>query len=319
MSDEEFNDQENVKIEDENEIEVKCQEEEVDDIVIPKPKVYKSPALSPRGDDDETLGSESMSEDDESIGSIAEFLAPDDVASPARSPAVVDLKDETQTLVEEAKSFLGGSTELENVKIKNGRVLRANPKSTENQRKYWTRRIVYLQCIDDINSKIWKVRGKELGIFNLKEKMPEKVDNDGLISDEKWESFIEWYNDLKDKLFEDEEDDDDDDDVEDDEDELEEGEDDDEDDEDEDDEDDSDDSEETDDDDDESGSSDDDMAEDGKSLEDEEDEEDDEDDEDEDDEEFEDDEPAEIKKENKNKRLKKTLDSAPKEDTSGTR
>jgi hypothetical protein len=188
------------------------------DIVIrcPKLKTKKSKkVLSPKKvlhdnseDEGETINSDSekSEDDDESLGSLKEFLVQDEDdmnnqenKSPDSPRSFENLEKETQTLIEEATSFLGTS-HLENVKIKNGRVLRGNPKSTENQRKYWTRNIVYLQCMDDLNSKIWKTRGKELGMFNLKQDCP-KLNSDKNITDEKWENFICFYNNLKKKLF----------------------------------------------------------------------------------------------------------------------
>ena len=188
------------------------------DIVIrcPKLKTKKSKkVLSPKKvlddnseDEGETINSDSekSEDDDESLGSLKEFLVQDEDdmnnqenKSPDSPRSFENLEKETQTLIEEATSFLGTS-HLENVKIKNGRVLRGNPKSTENQRKYWTRNIVYLQCMDDLNSKIWKSRGKELGLFNLKQDCP-KLNSDKNITDEKWENFICFYNNLKKKLF----------------------------------------------------------------------------------------------------------------------
>lgn len=199
-----MSDNENVIMENDEDLIVECNEP----VQEPKPKVKKV-KKEDTDEEEESLGSDStMSEDEESIGSLAEFLAPEDVDVPKeRSPPIQDIKDETMSLLEEAKSFLGDQSL--DVKVKNGRTLRGNPKSTEGQRKYWTRRVVFLQCLDDINSKIWKTRGKELGIFNLKDKMPEKVDVDGGISDEKWELFINYYNDLKFKLFEEDSEDDD--------------------------------------------------------------------------------------------------------------
>ena len=241
-----MSDTENVIMENEDDLIVECNEP----VQNPKPKVKKV-KKDDTDDEEESLGSSSdMSEDEESIGSLAEFLAPEDAdVMKEKSPPIQDIKDETMSLIEEAKSFLGDSTL--DVKVKNGRTLRGNPKSTEGQRKYWTRRVVYLQCLDDINSKIWKIRGRELGLFNLKDKMPDKVDVDGGITDEKWELFINYYNDLKFKLFEEdseEDDDDEEDDSDEDEEDEEEEEDDDEEDEDEEDEDDDDDDDDEDDD-----------------------------------------------------------------------
>ena len=209
-----MSDTENVIMENDEDLVVECNEP------IQEPKIKVKKVKKEESDDDEeTLGSEDMSDDDESIGSLIEFLAPEDIDVPKeRSPPIHDIKEETMSLLEEAKSFLGDQNL--DVKVKNGRTLRGNPKSTEGQRKYWTRRVVFLQCLDDINSKIWKTRGKELGLFNLKDKMPEKVDIDGGISDEKWELFINYYNDLKFKLFEEDSEDDDEDDEDDEEDDI---------------------------------------------------------------------------------------------------
>ena len=228
--------EENVEKPDEETLEIACKPL--------KPKKTKAAKRKHESDEEgETIDSEEdRSDDDESMGSLVDFIAEEedsDLKSP-KSPR--SFGDDESTLLDEAKSFLGGGEENLNAKIKNGRVLRGNPKTTETQRQYWTRRIVYLQCLDDLGSKIWKSRGKELGMFNVKAGMPDKVDVNGQISEEKWNEFTDFYNSVKEKLFgqesESEAEDDDDDDEE--EEEEDEDEDDDEDEEDDDDEDDDD-------------------------------------------------------------------------------
>lgn len=151
-------------------------------------------------DGGETIYSEERSDDDESIGSLVDFIVQE--SSSPKSNKLEDIEeDETKLLIQDAKVFLGDENLELNSKVKNGRVLRGNPKTTETQRQYWTRRIVYLQCLDDLASKAWKNRAKELGITNLKQNMPERVDINGNICDEKWNDFTNFYNELKEKLF----------------------------------------------------------------------------------------------------------------------
>jgi hypothetical protein len=167
---------------------------------LKKPKVVK--VLSETDEEDgETIYSEERSDDDESIGSLVDFIVHESSSSP-KSPKLEDMEeDETNLLIQDAKVFLGDENLELNSKIKNGRVLRGNPKTTETQRQYWTRRIVYLQCLDDLSSKAWKTRAKEIGIPNLKHNIPERVDVNGNINNDKWDEFTNFYNDLKEKLF----------------------------------------------------------------------------------------------------------------------
>lgn len=121
--------------ENDDDIVVKCKTPKVVKTLkkIKKSKLKKMVSELEDDSDGESIGSDSLrSEDEDSIGSLKEFLAEDDedVKNSNDSPSPKDLHKETEYLIEEASSFLGGSTELQNVKVKNGRVLRANPKST---------------------------------------------------------------------------------------------------------------------------------------------------------------------------------------------
>ena len=168
---------------------------------LKKPKVVKVSSETDE-EDGETIYSEERSDDDESIGSLVDFIVHESSSSPPKSPKLEDMEeDETNLLIQDAKVFLGNENLELNSKIKNGRVLRGNPKTTETQRQYWTRRIVYLQCLDDLSSKAWKNRAKEIGIPNLKHNIPERVDVNGNINNDKWDEFTNFYNDLKEKLF----------------------------------------------------------------------------------------------------------------------
>ena len=177
---------------------------QVDNDKLKKEKTNTKPLkleTSNSDDEGETIYSEERSDDDESIGSLVDFIVEEESKSP-KSPKVIEMEeDETNLLLQDAKLFLGNENLELTSKVKNGRVLRGNPKTTETQRQYWTRRIVYLQCLDDLGSKAWKNRAKELSIPNLKQNIPEKVDINGNITDDKWNEFTIFYNELKEKLF----------------------------------------------------------------------------------------------------------------------